>query len=204
VWFSACAAAATLLSERIAPRNFVIAWRLARWVLAAPLLSLAAAALRSYVCRRPFAAFAVLLHGSALGLVLLGAGLSDAFGERSPSAAAGAFDWALLPASGLITLALLMLTATALTLATRLRPAPVVTVLCVLFALGLMADSLPDLLRARGTPLAWPGLLVPNLERFWHAAQPAGGAAGCLTLYALLYTAGALGLGVLALRSREV
>jgi hypothetical protein len=39
---------------------------------------------------------------------------------------------------------------------------------------------------------------------FAPAPPPPPPAAGCLTLYALLYTAGALGLGVLALRSREV
>ena len=206
--FSLCAAITTLLSERMAPRDFNVDWLVVRCFLAAPVASLTAAGLISFWRRRPFASLALGLYAASLAVVLLIGALVDEHGQCLPFGAG--LNWRLVPASALITLALLLLAAVALGLSTRLRQPPVIATLCVLFLLGLMADALPHPPGIRGAALAALRTVVPDLQHFWMADALGRGAAIPLVYlartasYAALYLAGVLCLGVVAFRAREV
>lgn len=171
--FSVSAGIATLLCERIAARNApvwgtgmgAVDWRTGRWLLLAPFITLAIAGYLNYRTRRPFGSTAFRLLPFALLGVLLTAGAYDRSG--APAAFTLRVDPRILPASILITLALLVLTALALTLATRLRMAPTMTGCTLALVLGLLSDHLFG--AARG---AWPAIAaaaIPNWQQFWLA-----------------------------------
>ena len=211
--FSLCCTVATLLAERIAER-FVsgptgIAWSMdtatATRSLVLVTAALVVAAWLNYRRQRPFESAAAWLIPVALLAALALSGLFDRDGVWAP------FDpgvnWRLAPVSLLITLALMVLAALALTVSTFAPPAPTVAITVAVFAAGLAVDyylGQPHPGHARWLALA------PNWQHFWlaDAINNGGGIAGTYVAraaaYALLQTLGWLALGVAAFRHAEV
>lgn len=210
--FSACASLATLLAERSAEDfgkfgagyAYVTDHRTATLILGAAFAAMGVAALTNYRWRRAFGSTTFVATLTLLLLVLLISGFFEKTGAWAP------YDtrvmWRLLPASALITLALLTLAAIAIALSTRLGTLPTLTVGGAIFLLGLMSDYL---LGRHADSSFVAGLLyriVPNWQHFWICdALNEGGSipwsyvlgAG---LYAITITTSVLCLGMLSFR----
>ena len=213
ILFSVCATSATLLSEQAAPRMYEVDWRTIGLMAAAVVAAYAAAGLANYIWKRPFASTAL----SIMLLLMLAALIFIALRHEPPTLVEDedghsmlverAVQWNLVPASMLIAMALLVLAAIALALATRLDTVPVVLLCCGVLLLGLMSDYLFG--RSASPAAVLAHRLIPNWQHFWLADALTGngriswryvGAAG---LYALLYGGAMLGIGALSFRHKE-
>jgi ABC-type transport system involved in multi-copper enzyme maturation permease subunit len=208
VLFSAGMAGVTLLSARMATEPYTLDWWACGPLLAAMALSYVAAALRNYFTQRPFVSSA---FGFFLVAVLAGFVFTSFLDEQGHLTSFGAkVPWNILPASLLVTLAILVLTGVAVSLATRLHTVPTLSICSVVFLIGLMSDYLFG--RAAEEHLLAAGLygLIPNWQHFWVVDALSGGGTipwgyvGQVAVYAVLYLAGVLGLGLLAFRHMEV
>lgn len=213
ILFSVCATGATLLCEEAAPRLYKVDRLTVGLMAAAVVISYAAAGLVNYFWKRPFpsTAFSILLF--LLVLVLVAAALRQEPPQLQPdenghtSLVERSIQWRLVPASALVTLALLVLAAIALALATRLDTVPVVLLSCGVLLLGLMSDYLFG--RSSSAAAVAAHRLVPNWQYFWLADALTGGGriswryVGGAALYALLYASAMLGAGALLFRHKE-
>jgi ABC-type transport system involved in multi-copper enzyme maturation permease subunit len=214
--FSVAAALATLLAERVAEHfvvreglvGYVTDWQTGWLLLAAPCAASAVAAALNYRSGRPFGSTAFALLLGALVLVLLASGCFDRTGAWAPYELQ--VEWRMLPVALLLTLALLVLAAIALTLSTFCGPVPTVTLCVVLFLSGLMSDYLFGRLALSSWGARLLYHVVPNWQHFWMAdALRAGGTVpwpyvGAAAAYGLVYLLGVLGVGLTLFRSSEV
>lgn len=214
--FSACTSLATLLSERVDQKfcftqsvtGYVTDWRTGNMLVAVPFAALLLAGLVNYAARRPFGstAFTLLLLGVPAAFVA--SGFFDRLGQFAP------FDyrveWRILPACLLVTLALLVLSAIAISLSTRLRTVPTLVLCGAVFLAGLMSDYLLGRHAANSWPANFLYRIIPNWQHFWVADALSGGGripwhyvreAGA---YAVTYCLGILCLGMLSFRHAEV
>lgn len=214
--FSLCAGLATLLVERVAEKfvmgdtymAYTTDYQTGTFLLAAPALAYLLAALMNYRLKRAFSSAAFGWLVVCLLLVLF----AVAFFDRNGHFASFDFrvQWRLLPVSLLLTMALVVMSAVAAALSTRLRTAPTLAACCALLVLGLMSDYLFG--RHADTSLAASALyrILPNWQHFWLPDALGGGGivpksyvlqvAG----YALAYLAGVVGLGMLAFKHAEM
>jgi hypothetical protein len=145
---------------------------------------------------------------AALGAALLYAGFFNDSGELV--AWGQPLPWKILPAGALITLAILVLSAFALLLATKLDVVPTLSLCSVLFLLGLMSDYLFGRTAATSKVSAVLYGLVPNLQQFWLADALAGGGTipwsyvAAAALYAFSLLVFLLALGMLVFGRMEV
>lgn len=206
--FSWASLLATLLSARSASIAYQVDWYAATAVPAALLLAYLAAALLNFLLRKPFCS-----NAFGYTLVLLSAAfclssLVDREGHTVPFAEA--VPWHIAPAGLLITLAVLLLTAMAVSLATRLGTVATLSLCSVVLLLGLMSDYLfgrhaGDSLTARVFYA-----ILPNWQHFWMADALSHDLAiplryvGDVVLYAVLYLVGVLGLGIVSFRHSEI
>ncbi|MFH0909365.1 MAG: hypothetical protein V1929_11430 [bacterium] len=207
ILFSTVAAVATLLSTRASAGDYVLDWWAAGPLLAAAPVAFAIAAFQNFFLRRLFVsrAFGLLVLACLAALAIATfVGPDGTYGPPADHLA-----WPILRASILIAMAVLVLAAIAVSLATRLDAAPTVTICGFVFIAGLMSDYLFG--RHAGVS-AWANAayhVVPNWQHFWvvdalsrngipwsYVAQ-----AGA---YAALYLAGVLCLGIVAFRRMEV
>lgn len=209
VVFSAIMTPATMMSARVVAVPFFWDWRVEVPLLLSIPLAYAAAATVNFFTRRPFVADAWYL----LLLGVAGAFFYAGWQPREGIAPAhfGAFYAApMLGANLLIGIALLLLAAIALTLATRLQLTPTVAVVGAVFLAGLTSDYLFGRQAERNAVAAIAHALLPNWQHFWMAdavnlGTPIPGryiaAAG---LYAGLYLTGVLALGIVLFDTAEV
>lgn len=208
VLFCAAMSLATILATRTSAMDFGIDWWAAGPLLAAIPVAFALAAVKNYFTKRPFvsSAFGLLLFALIVSFVITG--FVDPRGEWVPFGSG--LPLKIIPASVLITFAILVLCAVAVSLATRLDTVSTLTLCSAVFILGLMSDYLFG--RHAGEH-AWAGLLhtvIPNWQHFWAADALTGEGivpwayvlhAGS---YALLYLAAVLCLGMLAFKRLEI
>jgi hypothetical protein len=207
--FSAVAAPASMIAMRSAAPSYAIDWPVILPLLAAIPVAFAAAAAVNYLTRRPFVSDAIGLLAVAVFLAFVVAGLQPKEGEAA--ARFGAFfTWTLLPVNVLIAMALLLLAAIALALATRLDVVPTVTLCSVVFLVGLMSDYLFGRHAATSRVAAALYAVLPNWQHFWvvdalhlDVRVPAAYLAKA-GAYAGLYLIGILALAIFSFRSTEV
>lgn len=208
--FSSLCAAGSILATRAASDAYAIDWRAAAPLLAAVPLAYAAAGLVNYLTRRPFAADAIVALVMATAAAFA---LTAWLGHRAHAPAgegAAFFVWSLLPVNALVAMALLVLAALALALATRLDVVPVVSICSVVFLAGLMSDYLLGRHAATSAWAASAYAILPNWQHFWLVDAVNAGQAVPLRylagagLYALLYLSGILLLGIVSFRHTEV
>lgn len=205
--FALCATAAALLADRFAPRFFEYDVFGLKTVAAALAVALGVATAASAFGRRRFVT--VLL--GAVPLALCASVLFLAFFDRTgaPASFGAAMNWRLIPGSAMIALALLVLAALGLSLATRLGAAPTAALLAVALFAGLVSGHILDGLPG-GAPLRLVlRSILPDFQSFWTAddlsAQAAVSAETILsnTVYAALYAGGVLCIGAAAFRRRQ-
>ena len=156
--------------------------------------------LMNYFLRRPFVSDAVLAVVLMTTIAFVVLEFIPRAAERAANDLLG-MDWRIVPASGLILMALLVLAALALACSTRLEVIPTLTVCTGLFLLGLVSDYFWGTRAAHGS---WWGSVLysvtPNWQLFW-VSDLLEGKSGIPASYlgkALGYAAGYIG-AVLAL-----
>ncbi|OVE73858.1 hypothetical protein BVX94_02580 [bacterium B17] len=217
ILFSLCATISTLLSERIAEKfqtsgtayGYVTDWRTGIILLCTPFAAYLLAGFLNYKIKTPFesTAFALLL------LSLIGIVIASCFYERSGHASSFTFifQWSIINASVLITIALLIISAIAISLSTKLETIPTMSITSAIFLIGLISDY------AFGRPMMEGNLLCgflfgvsPNFQHFWlsDAISDGGVIPSDYVLsaarYAAVYSAGILCLGVLSFRQSDM
>lgn len=206
-FFVYCSGAATLLSERLAPRNFEFDQLGVNLLMASPVVVFIPAAILNFKNRRSFVPTALALSALTLTAMVLVLAAYDREGGRV--AFGTMIDWRLIQASILEGIALLLLATIAISLAARFSAPATVTLLLFLLFTGLVADHLATLLAALPPAAFAVRMLLPDIQSFWPADQLAEG--GSLTvsmirhavIYALAYGAGVLCLGYSAFRNRQ-
>ena len=206
--FSAGAAAMTLMSVRAATDSFHVDWWALGPALAAPIAALAIAGAWNYATRRPFASSAFVLLLLAVATAFIATGQVDADGRLAPRFGA-LFPLNHFAASLLVAMAIVVLSGIAVSLATRLDAVPTLSASSILLMIGLMSDYLLGR-HADGNLLAAALYrIIPNWQHFWVTDALNAGVipwtyVGHVALYAALYLAGILALGMLAFRNMEV
>ncbi len=206
--FSVGTTAATLLALRTVAEPF----RFDLWgsvpLGAAIVFAYAAGGFVNYFTRRPFASGTAVLLFAAVLVALAISGFAGG-GDGRPVFGA-AFLPGAAPVSLLVGAAVLVLTAMALALATRLDVVPTVSVLSGVLVLGLMSDYL---FGRRAADAAWARVLhavVPNWQHLWladtlHLGQPVPAAYLLRAAsYAALYLLAVLASGIVSFRHTEV
>lgn len=199
--FSLCAGLSTLLAHRLTPIFYELDTLAIRIGLIAPVLALAGAGLDNFISRRPFAAHAMIYLIAGLGMALAVVAMFDRQG--SLVSWGSACDWRTIPASLLITVALVIFGGLALLFAIRLDTVPVLALCIVLFAAGLLRSYLFEHL----FPLQ---ILLPDWQLFWQADALANDhripwiQVFETTRYGIIYLAGILCLGIVLFRQSEL
>ena len=206
--FSAALAIATLLCTRASTPDSYVDWWAEGPLLAAVPVAFLIAGLINYFTGRPFVSNAFALLVAALAVALLVSGFFDDHGELV--AWGRALPWKILPAGALIALAILVLSALALLLATKLDVVPTLSLCSVVFLLGLMSDNLFGKQAATSKLGAVLYGLIPNLQQFWLADALAGDGTipwsyvAAAALYALCLLVFLLAAGMLVFGRMEV
>lgn len=216
VAFSLCAVCATLMAERVAEKfcytqeliGYFTDEQTGKLLIAAPLVACLVAAFISGRTGRSFQSTAFVSLIASLLLAFCVSGFFDRTGNFAPYDLG--VEWRILPAGMLIAMALILLSAIALTLSARLGTAPTLALCGAIFLAGLMSDFL----FGRHASHSWPAFvlyyLIPNLQHFWVPDALIGGGvipwgyvlrAG---FYAAAYTAGVLCIGMLFFRRAEL
>ena len=216
VAFSTCAGMSTLISERVAERHImtagaagdVIDWQTGWFLFGAPFAAMGVAGLLNYYGRRPFVSTAFFVLLVFLFFVFGVMGWFDRMGNIS------SFDlrvqWRILPASILVTLALVVLCAIALSLSSRLSTAQTLICCFAIFFLGLMSDYWFGGMNEQSAISGVLYAVIPNWQHFWRAdALTADGNiswsyVGQACVYAGTYSAAALVLGMLSFRTVDI
>jgi hypothetical protein len=216
ILFSMCATIATLLSERIAEKfyftntlaGYVTDTQTGTMLFSVSFAACLIAALINYRFKRPFASTAFMTLLFSLLIVLIISGFFERNGRWMP------YDlhlqWRIVPVSILITMALIVLAAIALTCSTRFDIVPTLVISSVVFLLGLMSDYIFGRFAANSGVFTFLYTVVPNWQHFWAADALSGGGsvpwkyvlnAG---LYAVIYSTGILCLGMFSFRHAEM
>jgi ABC-type transport system involved in multi-copper enzyme maturation permease subunit len=208
VLYQSIAGITTLMTSRSGAQSFLIDGYAAVPMIAAILLSLLTGAGMNFFRQKPFSssAFVTLLCFLLTAFIISGFLAPD--GTRSSFGAH--YQWSILPAVLLVTVATLMLAAISVALATRLDIIPAFTICSAVFFIGLVSDYLVG--RHAATSLGMNTLyaLIPNWQHFWMAdALSSPGPipwsyVGQTTLYAVVYSAAVLLLGIASFRSMDV
>lgn len=198
---------AALIGERLTPVFFEIDRLGLKVVGLLPLIAFLPAALGNLRHGHPFVSRS---HGWLAGALLIGVILLGCVDREGHRVAFGSqLDWRLVTACALEGLALLLLTAMALSLATRFSTAPTVAILTTVLFAGLLADYIAGLCQATPSVSFAVRSLLPDLQAFWPADRLGGNggislrALGHAAAYAALYSAGVLALGYAAFRQRQ-
>lgn len=207
LFFVFCSGAASLLAGRLSPHNFEFDALGLRMLWAIPLVTIIPAALINYFTRRSFIFYALLGFSLALVATVLILGMMDGEGHRV--AFGSLLDWRILPACSLEGIALLVLAAIALSLASRLTTPTTIAILAVVLFSGLISDHLITLLPSSETLRFGLRMILPDIQAFWPADRLAGGESlsvaviGHAAAYGIVYTCGVLCIGYAAFRNRE-
>lgn len=214
VMFSTVAAICTMLSHRIAERffeqsdlfGFVKDIYTATVLVIAVILAMLLAGFTNYRTRRPFASWAFILILAACLTALVLAGFYDHIGRFRPYDMR--VETAILGVSLLLTMALLIICAIAVSLSTFLPPTTTLAVCSMLFVAGLGADHFFG-----RNPVLWSRFaytVVPNWQHFWlaDALNNSGSIPLQYLLYAAIYTisysAAVLTAGIWAFKKVDV
>lgn len=205
--FSCLMTTASILATRTAAVAFIYDPWGSGPLLAAILLAVLTAGAQNFFFRRPFASRA---FGALLILVPAALAISGTRSDSTEPAPWGtALPMDILPAGTLLALAILLLTALALGLATRLEVVPALVVSSVVFMIGLMADYLFGRQAAHSRFFALLDGLVPNFQHFWAVDALAGDGVpwtyvARVALYTAFYLAAILAAGIFAFRRMEL
>jgi len=206
--FCATALLSGLLSVRMVLPSMQTDGRIGAIFLVAVLVAFGYATMSNFMFRRQFVsqAFIGLLPCLAAAFVTAAWLAPNGHVIRFGSLMA----WRMVPASILISLAVMILAALAVSLSTRLPPVLSTSACAALFFMGLVSDYL---FRTAAATSWWAGLsyrLLPNWQDFWIVDALAGGGnipwgyVVATAGYAGLYSAAVLALGLLSFHRVEI
>ncbi len=208
ILYSLAIGIATLLSARMVSEYYVLDWWVGAPMMAGVVAAFTLAGLLNYFVNKPFVQTAFWFLLGMLALVLVGTSFFNSAGQLATWGSM--ITWKIVPASLLITMALMVLAAIGVSLATRLDTVPTLSVCSVLFMVGLMSDYLFGRQAAQHVVAAVLYGLVPNWQHFWMTDALSGDGTipwsyvGQVAVYALFYLAGVLVLGILAFDRMEL
>jgi ABC-type transport system involved in multi-copper enzyme maturation permease subunit len=214
--FSLIAGLSVLLVERVAEKfvmhggltGYLTDTRTGSLVLLAIAAACAIGAVVNYRRQRPFGSVTITALLGGLLICILVASCFARSGHWAPFDPR--LDWRMVPVSLLITMALVLMSALAMVLSTVMGTVPTLSVCSVMFGLGLMSDYL---FGRHAAESLWARVLyavVPNWQHFWVCDQlnagghVAGDHLGMAIVYAAVYAAALLCLGVMLFRQRDV
>jgi len=206
-FFVYCSSMATLLAERLAPRNFEFDMLGIKLILASPFVVFIPAGLLNFRTHRSFVPTSLFFYALTLTAMVLILSTLDREGQRV--AFGSMVDWRILPACLLEGIALLLLAAIAISLASRLAAPATVTLLLFLLFAGLVSDHLAGLLASVPTAGFVLKMILPDLQSFWPADKLSdsgalsGAMIGHAAVYATAYGMGVLCLGYTAFREKQ-
>ncbi|MBI2437899.1 MAG: hypothetical protein HYV36_03695 [Lentisphaerae bacterium] len=226
--FGATALLASLLSVRMVLPGMQVDERIGAIFLAAILLAFGYAAAANFLFRRSFVSQAWLALLPCIAMAFLAAAWLAPHGQmvhfgmgththaHEAALATGGqmvrfgslMAWQIVPASLLVTLALTVLAAFALSFSTRWPPVLSISASGIVFFLGLISDYLFGAATAWWARLCYR--LIPNWQDFWLVDALAGGGnipwgyVAVAALYAALYAGAVLTLGLLSFREVEI
>ena len=207
VIFAATTTLATMLSVRTVAEPYVYDWWGIGPLFVSVLLAYAWAGLQNFFMRTPFVSRTYLLVTIAVAAAFLVSCLVPA--EGSSEGFASALPWNIVPAGLLIGLAMVLLSAFAVTLAIRMDLVPTLTLCFTIFLLGLMSDYL----FGRQADVHWFFALlhgiVPNWQHFWAVDALKGNGipwsyTANVAVYVALYSAVVLSGGLYLFKRMEV
>ena len=206
--YALAGSAAILVTSRTASDPYQVDIWSGGILLAAPVAGCALAGLINFFTHRPFPSSAFVCITLS---VLAAAGIIGFLDAEGHAQAFGAgYRWGVLPSCALLALAILVLQAFAILLATRLEATPALVVCSVVFLGGLMSDHLFGRFAAESRVADTLWRLTPNWQHFWTAdwlvadgAVPWTHVGNCAG-YALLYVAGLLLIACGLFRQIEV
>ena len=207
LFFVLCCSTASMLAERLAPRNFEFDELGLKLLLLVPGLALIPAAILNFRTRRSYVLYALPSFALAMLALVAVLGMIDREGHRV--AFGSMIDWRILPACLLEGIALLILASIAISLATRLATPTTVAALAFILFAGLISDHLGNLFSSHPSIHLGIATLLPDIQAFWPADRLTGGgsippaAMAHAGAYAIAYSAGILGLGYTAFRNRQ-
>lgn len=182
---------ATMLATRTAAVPFYHDWWGVGPLLAALPLAYLWSGLQNYLRQIPFVSRAYLV----LTLCVAGAFAVSAF---IPAQGEPAIPWEIFPAGLLIALAMILISAFAVSLATRLEMVPTLSICLGIFLAGLMSDYFFGARAATSKVFATLYALLPNWQHYWAVdALHGGGIPWIYTAGVAAYTA-LYGLAILA------
>ncbi len=214
--FSVIATVTTLLSERVAEKfyytkdlgGYVMDTQTGVMLFLSPFIACICAGMINYKFKRPFTSSAFGMIIIFLLLVLFISGFFERNGRWMPYSLR--LDPRILAVSVLISIALVVLSAIAITVSTRFDIMPTMILCGLIFMLGLMTDYILGRHVADSRVCALLYTVIPNWQNFWAADALSGGGrvpwsyvlqAG---LYGSFYSAGVLCLGLLSFRHAEM
>ena len=214
ILFSLCCTMATLISEKISEKfisNEVIQgyftdYSTAIMFMLSPAIAFGIAGIMNYRSKRPFTSTAFIMLMITLAVV---AGISGFFNEGGfIHEYQLRFNLNILPASALITIALAILSAMAISFSTRLSAVPTLILVTIIFVIGMMSEYLfmrhPS---AIGTIFY---NIIPDWQNFWLCDALSGGGsipwtyAAKTFIYAALYSSAVLCIGMISFRNTEM
>lgn len=193
---------ATMLATRTAAVPFYHDWWGVGPLLAALPLAYLWSGLQNYLRQIPFVSRAYLV----LTLCVAGAFAVSAF---IPAQGEPAIPWEIFPAGLLIALAMILISAFAVSLATRLEMVPTLSICLGIFLAGLMSDYFFGARAATSKVFATLYALLPNWQHYWAVDALHGGGipwiytAG-VAAYTALYGLAILAAGLWAFNNMEV
>jgi len=206
--FSAIALLAGLLSVRMVLPGMQTDGRVGGIFLAAMLVAFGYATAANFIFRRSFVSQAWVAMLPCLAAAFIASAWLDPNGHRVHFGSLMA--WQMVPAGILVSLAVMVLAALAVSFSTRLPPVLSTSACAALFFLGLVSDYLFRSAAATSWLAGLSYRLLPNWQDFWIVDALSGGgnipwgyvtgAAG----YAALYAAAVLALGLLSFRRMEI
>lgn len=208
LFFAVTAVIATFMSTRVAEPLYSFDWWAGAPLLVAPLLAYVIAGLWNFFTQRPFVSAASVMLLVALVSAFAFAGFIDSDGHTV--AFGSAYSWKILPVGTLIFFAIAGLTGLAMSLAIRLDTVPTLSICSVVFLVGLMSDYLFGRHAANSLLADFFYRVLPNWQHFWVTDALSGDGAipwsyvARAAIYAVLYLAGILSLGLIAFRQLEV
>ncbi len=206
--FSLAATLADIIASRAALGFFEVDWWAAAPLLAVVPASLLAGAVKNYFLRRPFVSDTVMLMFIGILIATVVASMIGPTQRLAPSI--HNLPWNVFPAGMLAGLAVLVLSGTAVTLATRLDTAPITVLLSLLLIVGLISDYAFGRFAEQNLAAAALYAVIPNWQLFWtadalsHRGSIPLSYSATVAAYALFYLAGVLLVGILLFRGKEI
>jgi ABC-2 type transport system permease protein len=201
---------ATMLSVRTAAETFHFDWWGVGPLFVAILLSYSWAGIQNFILRIPFVSRTYLLVSFSVAIAfLISCAIQGHNHDHDTAGFGSALSWNIIPAGILLSMAMVMLSALAVSLATRLDMVPTFSLCLGIFLLGLMSDYLFGQ-HADGHWLY--GLvygILPNWQHFWAVdALSEAGIPWRYTIhvagYVIMYTAVVLSAGLISFSRMEV